>query len=94
MIDPTLMNALLANQLFRACLAARTIGIEGDHPLQKAAATRVTNQIAKVRERTPGSFRYNMANGALLQHLDAYLRIYNETEPPYLPKGVAEASES
>jgi hypothetical protein len=94
MIDPTVMNALLENQLFRACLVVRTNGLEGDHHLQTAAAKRVSAQLDVVRTRTKGSFRYNLAVGFLLQYVDAYLRAYNETEPPYLPKGVAEASES
>lgn len=94
MISPNLMDTLLANQLFRAALALRTNGLEGDHHLQTAAARRVSAQIEVVRTRAKGSFRYNLAAGALLQYVNAYLRIYNETEPPYLPKGVAEASES
>lgn len=85
MLDPQVMNSLLASQLFRAVLAARTAGIESDTPEQREAASKATEQIEHVRGLTKGSLPYLMATGTLLRRLNAYLTAYSETDPPYLP---------
>lgn len=87
MITPDEMNDLLANRAFRAFLAARTKGVQGDSTQQRECARHVTDQIAVVMSRKVGSFRYNLACSVLLQYIDAYLNEYNEHTPPYLPEG-------
>lgn len=87
MITAETMDSLLANQAFRAFLAARTQGIPGDSREQQEAAEHVTAQIQLVRGAAAGTTRYNIACGALLGFIDVYLTEYGEHEPPYLPEG-------
>lgn len=94
MITPDEMNNLLANRAFRAFLAARTQGVQGDTTQQHECAQHVTAQIAVVGKRKVGSFRYNLACSILLQYIDAYLNEYNEHTPPYLPEGHEQFGES
>jgi len=94
MISAETMNDLVENRAFRAFLAARTQGVEGDTTEQREAAQRVTKQIATVLKRRVGSVRYNLACALLLQLIDTYLTVYNKNEPPYLPEGHERFSQS